>query len=76
MIDHISYAVKNFDQSLKFYDQTLTLLGYERLMTFDDEDNQVAGYGKDGKPSFWIGMKKELTEDDQKEHVGRAAGFM
>lgn len=75
MIDHISYSVKNFDESVSFYDQTLALLGYERVMTFDDEDHQVAGYGKEGRPSFWIGVKKDLTAEDLKEKVGEAAGF-
>ena len=75
MIDHISFAVKNFNQSRDFYDQTLILLGYECLMNFDDEEHQVAGYGKDGKPFFWIGVKKKLTEEDKHEFVGRAAGF-
>lgn len=75
MIDHISFAVKNFEKSRDFYDKTLALLGYERLMDFDDDTVQVAGYGKNEKPSFWIGFKKELSEDDKNEHVGQAAGF-
>ena len=75
MIDHISFAVKNFQQSRDFYDPTLSILGYERLVTFDDEKHQVAGYGKNGKPSFWIGVKKILAEADKREYVGQAAGF-
>ncbi len=75
MIDHISFAVNNFEQSRGFYDKTLAILGYERLMAFDDEDCQVAGYGKNGKPSFWIGVKKQLSEKDKREQVGQAAGF-
>lgn len=75
MIDHVSFSVLDFSQSLNFYDKTLACLGYERLMNFDDEDHAVAGYGKDGKPSFWIGVKKHLSEEDKKEHVGNAAGL-
>lgn len=75
MIDHISFAVKNFQESQSFYDKTLGILGYERLMDFDSDDHQVAGYGREGKPSFWIGVKKILTEDDKNESVGQAAGF-
>ncbi len=75
MIDHISFAVTDFHQSCQFYDKTLAVLGYERLMTFDDADHQVAAYGKDGKPSFWIGNKKHLSEEDKKEQIGKAAGF-
>jgi len=44
MIDHVSYSVNNFEKSSTFYDQTLAIIGYERLMTFDDEEHQVAGY--------------------------------
>jgi catechol 2,3-dioxygenase-like lactoylglutathione lyase family enzyme len=73
MIDHISFSVNNFNESLNFYDQTLALLGYERLMTFDDEEHQVAGYGKNGKPSFWMGVDKSLIQSD--EIVGKAKGF-
>ena len=74
MIDHISFSVKNFEESQCFYDETLKILGYERLMNFDT-DVLVAGYGKQNRPSFWIGTKKVLTEEDKLEHVGKAAGF-
>jgi len=69
MLDHFSLAVKNYDQSLHFYDQTLKVLGYERLMSFDMPTGKVAGYGKDMKPSFWISSS---GLDD--EEVGRAKG--
>ena len=71
MIDHFSISVNNYDQSLKFYDETLKILGYERLMTIDIPEHhvKVTGYGKDQKPSFWISpMGKE------EEEVGRAKG--
>ncbi|EKE09878.1 MAG: hypothetical protein ACD_16C00100G0040 [uncultured bacterium] len=76
MIDHISFAVKNFEESQNFYNETLRPLGYERLINFNhDNNNQVAGYGKNGKPSFWIGAKKVLSEKDKLEEIGKAAGF-
>jgi DNA-binding XRE family transcriptional regulator len=37
MIDHISFSVNNFEENLNFYDPTLAILGYERLITFDNE---------------------------------------
>ena len=55
MIDHISFAVNNFDESVRFYDTTLACLGLERLMTFESHEHRVAGYGKDNKPFFWLG---------------------
>ena len=75
MIDHISFAVNNFEESRDFYDQTLSIIGYERLVNFDAEGHQAAGYGKNGKPAFWIGKKEKLSEEDKREHVGQAAGF-
>jgi catechol 2,3-dioxygenase-like lactoylglutathione lyase family enzyme len=71
MIDHISFSVNNFDESVKFYDETLKILGYERLMNFNDAEHKVAGYGKEGKPSFWIG---EATHPNLDEYIGRARG--
>lgn len=73
MIDHISFAVNSFEESLYFYDKTLAILGYERLMTFDDNKHQVAGYGKEGKPSFWIGLDKQDIRGY--EAIGKARGF-
>jgi hypothetical protein len=52
MIDHISFSVNNFGDSLNFYGKKLTILGYRRLMTFDDEEHRAAGYGKNDSPSF------------------------
>lgn len=69
MLDHFSLSVKDYDQSLKFYDQTLAVLGYERLMSFDMPDGRIAGYGKDKKPYFWMSSGGCENED-----IGRARG--
>lgn len=73
MIDHISLSVSSFDKSVEFYDGTLSILGYKREMTFDVGNDQGAGYGKDGKPSFWIGAEAEKRVSN--EEIGRAQGF-
>ena len=73
MIDHVSVAVKNFEESRNFYDQTLTILGYERVLNFEDANQKWAGYGKNGTPSFEICIKKGNTNRD--EHIGKASGF-
>lgn len=72
MIDHISYGVIDFDRSIAYYDATLALLGYARLMTFDstDDGNRVAGYGAHNAPKFWIGWNA-----NPKEIIGKAEGF-
>ncbi len=66
MIAHISLAVKDFEESLYFYDQTLALLGYQRVMFFGN----VAGYGINDKPYFWISDQGKVEES-----IGRARGF-
>jgi len=72
MFDHISFSVNDFSQSQNFYDETLKILGIERLMTFDTEEGQVAGYGVNDKPSFWIGADHK---PNLQENVGNARGF-
>lgn len=69
MIDHTSFAVKNYPKSLNFYDKTLKELGYDRIMTIDQGPIQTAGYGANGKPSFWI---SPMGNDN--EQVGNARG--
>jgi len=72
MIDHISFSVKNFDESLKFYDETLNVLGAKRLMNFETDDYRVAGYGTEGRPFLWISVE---TAPNEEEFVGKARGF-
>ena len=53
VIDHLGINCADWDKSKAFYDKILGVLGYTRQMDF-----QVAiGYGKDGKPDFWIADK-------------------
>jgi catechol 2,3-dioxygenase-like lactoylglutathione lyase family enzyme len=50
VIDHFGINCSDWDKSKAFYDKVLGVLGYSRQM-----DYQVAiGYGRDGKPDFWI----------------------
>ena len=50
VIDHLGINCADWEKSKAFYDKVLGVLGYTRQMDF-----QVAiGYGKDGKPDFWI----------------------
>jgi catechol 2,3-dioxygenase-like lactoylglutathione lyase family enzyme len=73
MIEHISLMVKNYEESRRFYDETLSILGYERLMNFEDVSSKVCGYGKEGKPSFWISFEENPSKPDEK--IGLASGF-
>lgn len=73
MLDHFSVSVKDYPANLTFYDETLKLLGYKRVMTIDidtpSKKIQCAGYGEGEKPSFWISPMGEESED-----IGRARG--
>ena len=50
MIDHVGLNVRDLAASKRFYERALVAIGYEKLMEFDT----AAGFGKGGKPSFWI----------------------
>lgn len=72
MFDHISFSVNDYEESKKFYDNTLAILGIECVMKFEEEDSKVAGYGINGKPSFWIGVDRNSTDPGL---IGKAKGF-
>ncbi|KRW93976.1 VOC family protein [Paracoccus sp. PXZ] len=59
MIDHIGFPVSDLDRSRAFYDRALAPLGVELLMEVTEEmtggHGAHLGYGRDGKPFFWIG---------------------
>lgn len=71
MLDHISFSVNSYSSCVKFYDETLKLLGITCLMTFETTEHNVAGYGANGKPFLWIG---EEANPNLQEFVGKARG--
>ena len=50
MIDHLNIGVADLAASRTFYERALAPLGYSPLM----EAPYGVGFGKDGKPDFWI----------------------
>jgi catechol 2,3-dioxygenase-like lactoylglutathione lyase family enzyme len=66
MIDHIGYAVSEYEKSKAFYTQALAPLGYVLIMEVAAEDNPsgapAAGFGEGGKPDFWIGGEGKLEK--------------
>ena len=76
MIDHISIPVNDFEKSRDFYDKTLVVLGFERVLNFEDETQQWAGYGTNGMPSFEICLKKGATNTDIGKTAGLHIGFL
>ncbi|MEW6641313.1 MAG: VOC family protein [Pseudomonadota bacterium] len=57
MIDHIGFPVSDYARAKAFYTQALAPLGYVLMIEVqqDDNDAPAAGFGRDGKPDFWIG---------------------
>jgi len=51
ILDHITLVVSNYVRSKEFYEKALAPLGISRVMEF----GQACGFGRDGKPDFWIG---------------------
>lgn len=51
MLDHLSIQCADVAASAAFYDAVLATIGGGRIMDF----GQVIGYGRNGKPDFWLG---------------------
>ena len=61
MIDHIGFAVSDYERAKAFYVKALAPLGYVLIMEVPAEGNPsgapAAGFGEGGKPDFWIGAE-------------------
>jgi catechol 2,3-dioxygenase-like lactoylglutathione lyase family enzyme len=68
MIDHITVAVKSYARSKDFYAKALAPLGYTLIM---EPMPNMGGFGKNGKPSFWIGETRPTYW--REGHVAAAA---
>ena len=59
MIDHIGFSVADLALSRRFYDRALMPLGIAPVMEVTEEmtggHGAHLGYGRDGRPFFWIG---------------------
>lgn len=59
MIDHIGFPVSDYARAKGFYQQALAPLGYRLIMEVDARQTEsgtpAAGFGRNGKPDFWIG---------------------
>ncbi|WP_296616014.1 VOC family protein [Sphingomonas sp.] len=58
MIDHIGIGASDFEASKRFYDAALATLDFGMIMEVLSEESggyHGIGYGKDGKPFFWLG---------------------
>ncbi len=66
MLDHVGVRVSDFEQSKRFFAEALSPLGYE-LIT--EPSVSAAGFGRQGKPDFWIGQ----GDAGQPVHIAFAA---
>ena len=57
MIDHVGFPVSDYQRSKAFYAAALAPLGYALIMEIaqTENDHPAAGFGREGKPDFWIG---------------------
>ena len=57
MIDHVGFPVSDYARSKAFYEKALAPLGYTLIMEVrqEERDSPAVGFGKNGKPDFWIG---------------------
>ena len=58
MLDHVGYAVADFERSRRFFDAALAPLGIEPLFNVTAEQtggDEHTGYGDGGRAYFWIG---------------------
>jgi catechol 2,3-dioxygenase-like lactoylglutathione lyase family enzyme len=71
VIDHFGINCSDWPKSKAFYDGVLGVLGYTRQMDFD----VAIGYGRDGKPDFWIADASagEAGGPNREVHVAFAA---
>jgi catechol 2,3-dioxygenase-like lactoylglutathione lyase family enzyme len=61
ILDHIGIGVTDFDKSKAFYEKALAPLGIKFVMQY----GKACGFGKDGKPDFWIGAEKTSYQTEE-----------
>jgi catechol 2,3-dioxygenase-like lactoylglutathione lyase family enzyme len=59
MLDHLGIQCRDMEKAAAFYDTVLATIGASRLMDF----GVAMGYGRNGKPDFWIGALDEGDEN-------------
>ena len=62
-LDHVTLTVADYARSRAFYEKALAPLGITKIMEF----GQACGFGRDGKPDFWIGTGPSSFQ--KPEHV-------
>ncbi len=63
MLDHLGIQCRDAERAAAFYDAVFTPLGAARIM---EPFPGVVGFGKNGKPDFWI---SPLAEGDENRPI-------
>jgi catechol 2,3-dioxygenase-like lactoylglutathione lyase family enzyme len=61
ILDHIGVNVSDYARAKAFYTQALAPLGIVPIMEFGD----AAGFGRGGKPEFWIGARQASFQSSE-----------
>jgi catechol 2,3-dioxygenase-like lactoylglutathione lyase family enzyme len=65
IIDHLGFGVSDYDRAKAFYVAALGALGITLVTEVGPEETQgkgrACGFGKGGKPEFWIGSEGRTT---------------
>ncbi len=75
-IDHVTLVVGEYARSKAFFEKALAPLGISLVMEF----GEAAGFGKNGKPDFWIGVgpssfqRPEHLKPITPQHIAFVAG--
>ncbi len=60
-LDHIGIKVVDFKTAKAFYEKVLATLGIAPIMVMEEETFSGAGFGRDGKPDFWVSSGESAT---------------
>jgi catechol 2,3-dioxygenase-like lactoylglutathione lyase family enzyme len=69
VLDHVSIQVADPAASKAFYETVLAPLGGGAVMSF----GPVTGFGRDGRPTFWIGAVGDAGAPHKDVHVAFTA---
>jgi catechol 2,3-dioxygenase-like lactoylglutathione lyase family enzyme len=66
IVDHVGFGVSDYPRAKRFYTEALAPLGFTLVMEVSPDQNEygkvwACGFGKDGKPEFWIGSDGKTT---------------
>lgn len=60
-LDHFGIKTTDFAATKAFYDTVLAPLGITAIMVMEQPEFSGAGYGRDGKPDFWVSTGEAPT---------------